>query len=189
MEAIEDFFEIVFKNGFTIVLYLMILLAIPILGVGFFGILFAVIHYFQGEGDQNKLLFESLHFLEFFFIAPLPALIFFSFKDYIRSIFFNLERAEEAEKENEETTDSLKDHEERRSKAILNSINPEVAEKALVSSLTGVTSSFILSKLVESFGKDFLMDGPKIVTFAICFAFLTAQILYLKMLSTHESHK
>ena len=94
--------------------------------VGFID-LFIGFWYFLNE---FKFINKVLHALEILFIAPIPILIVYSFRKYILSV---------APLDPEDVDESAS--------LILRIITAEVAKKAFITSLIGITSTFILSRL------------------------------------------
>jgi len=191
METLEDFFDVVTKNGFLLILWLsIVLIIVPLIGFGAWELGSAMVEYIRGDlNDTNILLVKLLHALEFFFISPIPTLILFSFRHYVLSIFpiLNNNQNENNDEESLKQTEGkprIKSHARITQKIKkINEISPEMAERAFISSLIGITSTFFLGKLIDAFKcpDEFSVNG--FYLFSLLIIFLAVQIFFYRVLS------
>jgi len=172
----KNLVEIAAKRAYPFLLYLTLVFFIPVIGAGVYEFVEAFCHYW-GNHDAIKLLIDILHSLEFFFIAPIPALIVFSFKRYILAFFpntvsVNIDEAASAGA----GTDQISVKKEKR-----NPITPEHAERAFIASLIGVSATFLLGKAIESFNGE--LNYLLILLFIVLLLFMGILIIFFVVLS------
>lgn len=129
-------------------------------------------HSFSLFSDTYLFLQEVLHSLEILFISPLPILIIYSYKPYILELFPS------------NTSMSFKGE----------FISQSSAEIAFVSSLIGITSTFVIGKLIELLNytkpdintQEFtpaLSNCEIFITIGLALIFLIIQIFLFRFLS------
>lgn len=161
-----------FLNGFSklflwIAIGFAVILMVVLNGMAFYNVGHALLDFNNAE----TFLPEILHAFEYFFVSPIALIILFSCKDYLLDIF---PKADGDDKElTGRTVDSL------------------LAEKVFISSIIGVTSTFILSKLIALFNSNGGIENNKLYLLLIAICFLILEVLFFRDISSHrkEQHK
>lgn len=157
------------------VVSILIFLIILLFGISEF--ILTVFHFFDRSHKDTFLEFPPfvkglLSSLEIFFLAPIVLLIISSFKRIIIKMYpLNVKI---------HPTESL------------DMINEMDAKKTFISSLIGVTSTFILGQLIESLttgsaAKEFQASKDFYFILLLSIAFLIIQIVLYSILSSHHS--
>lgn len=167
----------VFVESYTKIIHLLIqLLAIlAMIALSFAG-LYKLVVAFAFFGNIYDFLKELLHSLEILFIAPIPILIIYSYKKYVLALFNS----------NGSSDDS--------SYNIFEKIfNSNEAEKAFITSIIGITSTFILGLFIEllsvkndggnSINVELLVSNDFILTIVLAFVFLIIQLILFKLIT------
>ena len=167
-----------FVDGFTKILHWVIQLSaiLAMIALSFSGI-YKLIMAFMFFNDIYVFLKEILHSLEILFIAPIPILITFSYKKYVLALF------------NPSQSESVSN-----SKKFEEVINPFEAEKAFITSIIGITSTFILGLFFELLSIQSKTEAninlsvscDFILIFGLAFVFLIIQIFLYRFIS--KSH-
>lgn len=139
----NSFIEGIVKLLFYIIQLIAIFSMIVLCGKGFTYLFMSIWNF----TDVYGFLKDILHALEILFIAPIPVLITFSFQNYIFAIFPNDENTDESKNLNLSKFHSI--------------INPQESKQAFITSLIGITSTYLLGLFIELLTIKVPMD-PKI---------------------------
>jgi uncharacterized membrane protein YqhA len=157
--------SIIVKVAFNLSTLIAVLLFIPLLITGFYEFVMSFYKFLNGH-DAVGLLTDLLHSFEFFFLAPLPLMVVYSFRDYILTVFplENGSKTAEIEK---------------------SAITPEVAERAFIGSLIGASSTFLLSKIIDLLQEACISDQKQLLLLSVLIIFILLQIFFYHTVSKH----
>jgi len=169
----------IFVEGLTKILHWLIqLIAIlSMIILSFAGIYKLFIAFYQFS-NIYEFLKELLHSLEILFIAPIPILITYSFKKYVLALF----------------NSSIPDF-DTKFNMFSKTINSYEAEKAFITSIIGITSTFILGLFIEllavnsnnGVNTELSVSHDFILILSLAFVFLVLQILLYRFISKSNS--
>jgi hypothetical protein len=160
MKKLIESFNAASKFALWIVIFFALVIMGTLVVLAFIKICQALFLY----NDPLTFLPALLHGFEYLFAAPIPLIILFSFVDYLFRVFPKIDVTVAGS-----TMDSL------------------LAEKVFVSSIIGVTSTFIIAKLIELYNQKAAIQPSQNNLILLALLFLAIEITFFMIISKHRS--